>query len=74
MDADRIELTECVGMEEIQTGNTDLTCEREAPRPDPVKHLPGHEHSRAIATAGWELADLAFYAIAALGICMGVFA
>ena len=55
----------------VLTGNTDLTCERETPRPDPVKHLPGHEHA---AGADWDLYDLAFYALAVVGIYLGVMA
>ena len=39
--------------------------------PDPVKHLPGLEHQ---AGADWDLFDLAFLAIAAVGIYLGVMA
>ena len=58
----------------VLTGNSDLTCERETPRPDPVKHLPGHEHSDAIAMP-WlteRRADLLFLALAAVGVYLGV--
>ena len=55
----------------VLTGNSDLTCERETPNPDPVKHLPGHEH---LAGADWDLYDAAFLAIAAVGIWLGLIA
>ena len=59
---------------DVLTGNTDLTCERETPTPDPVKHLPGHEHSDAIAmpwlTEG--RAFFGFYAIAAAGFWLAL--
>ena len=51
--------------------NADLTCERETPRPDPVKHLPGLEHQ---AGADWDLYDAAFLAIATAGIWLGLLA
>ena len=51
--------------------NADLTCERETPNPDPVKHLPGHEH---LAGANWDLYDAAFLAIATAGIWLGLIA
>ena len=55
----------------VLTGNADLVCERETPRPDPVKHLPGLEHQ---AGANWDLYDLAFLAIGAVGLCLGLIA
>ena len=55
----------------VLTGNSDLTCERETPNPDPVKHLPGHEHQ---AGANWDLYDAAFLAIGAVGFCLGLLA
>ena len=55
----------------VLTGNSDLTCERETPNPDPVKHLPGHEHA---AGADWDLYDAAFLAIATAGIWLGLLA
>ena len=55
----------------VLTGNTDIACERETPRPDPAKHLPGHEHA---AGAGWDLYDAAFLAIATAGIWLGLIA
>ena len=55
----------------VLTGNSDLTCERETPNPDPVKHLPGHEH---LAGADWDLYDAAFLAIATAGIWLGLIA
>ena len=58
----------------VLTGNADLVCERETPRPDPVKHLPGHEHSDAIAMP-WlteRRADLIFVGLAVVGIYMGM--
>ena len=55
----------------VLTGNSDLTCERETPRPDPVKHLPGLEHQ---AGADWDLYDAAFLAIATAGIWLGLIA
>ena len=42
--------------------------------PDPVKHLPGHEHSESIALP-WlteRRADLLFLALAAVGVYLGV--
>ena len=56
---------------DVLTGNTDLTCERETPTPDPVKHLPGHEH---LAGANWDLYDAAFLAIGAVGRWLGLIA
>ena len=56
---------------DVLRGNTDIACERETPRPDPVKHLPGLEHQ---AGADWDLYDLAFYAIGAVGLCLGLIA
>lgn len=56
---------------DVLTGNADLVCERETPRPDPVKHLPGLEHQ---AGADWDLYDAAFLAIGAVGICLGLIA
>ena len=56
---------------DVLTGNADLVCERETPRPDPVKHLPGHEH---LAGADWDLYDAAFLAIATAGIWLGLIA
>ena len=56
---------------DVLTGNSDLTCERETPNPDPVKHLPGHEH---LAGADWDLYDAAFLAIATAGIWLGLIA
>ena len=56
---------------DVLRGNADLACERETPRPDPVKHLPGHEHQ---AGADWDLYDIAFYALAVVGIYLGVMA
>ena len=56
---------------DVLTGNADLVCERETPRPDPVKHLPGHEHA---AGADWDLYDAAFLAIATAGIWLGLLA
>ena len=56
---------------DVLTGNTDIACERETPRPDPVKHLPGHEH---LAGANWDLYDAAFLAIGAVGFCLGLLA
>ena len=56
---------------DILRGNADLVCERETPRPDPVKHLPGHEHA---AGADWDLYDAAFLAIGAAGIWLGLIA
>ena len=53
----------------VITGNSDLTCERETPNPDPVKHLPGLEHQ---ASADWDLYDAAFLAIGAVGMFLGV--
>ena len=53
----------------VLTGNTDIACERETPRPDPVKRLPGHERQ---AGADWDLYDLAFYAIAAAGFWLAL--
>ena len=61
---------------DVLTGNSDLTCERETPNPDPVKHLQGHEHSDAIAMP-WlteRRADLLFIALAAVGLCLGLLA
>ena len=55
----------------VLTGNSDLTCERETPNPDPVKHLPGLEHQ---AGADWDLYDAAFLAIATAGIWLGLIA
>ena len=55
----------------VLTGNADRVCERETPRPDPAKHLPGHEHA---AGADWDLFDAAFLAIGAAGICLGLLA
>ena len=37
--------------------------------PEPVKHLPGHEH---LAGANWDLYDAAFLAIATAGIWLGL--
>ena len=56
---------------DVLTGNTDIACERETPRPDPVKHLPGLEHQ---AGADWDLYDAAFLAIGAVGLCLGLLA
>ena len=55
----------------VVTGNADLVCERETPNPDPVKHLPGHEHA---VGADWDLYDAAFLAIATAGIWLGLLA
>ena len=56
---------------DVLRGNADLVCERETPRPDPAKHLPGHEHA---AGADWDLYDAAFLAIGAVGIWLGLLA
>lgn len=56
----------------VLTGNTDIACERETP--NPVKHLPGHEHSDAIAMP-WlteRRAFFGFYAIAAAGFWLAL--
>ena len=56
---------------DVLTGNADIACDRETPNPDPVKHLPGHEH---LAGANWDLYDAAFLAIGAVGLCLGLLA
>ena len=56
---------------DVLTANTDLTCERETPNPDSVKHLPAHED---LAGADWDLYDAAFLAIATAGIWLGLIA
>ena len=68
MDANGLTEVDSTG---VLTGNADIACERETPNPDPVKHLPGHEHQ---AGADWDLYDIAFYALAVVGIFLGVMA
>lgn len=59
----------------VLTGNADLVCERETPNPDPVKHLPGHEHLAGAIAMPWLTegrAFFGFYAIAAVGFWLAL--
>lgn len=70
MDANGLTEVDSTG---IQLGNADIECGREATNPDAVKHLPGHEHSEAIAMP-WlteRRADLIFVGLALVGIYLG---
>lgn len=54
---------------DVLTGNAVIECGREVPQPEGVKRLPGHEHQ---ADADWDLYDLTFVALAAVGMFLGV--
>lgn len=71
MDANGLTAVDSTG---IQLGNADIECGREVPNPEGRKHLPGHEHSEAIAMP-WlteRRADLIFVGLALVGIYLGV--
>lgn len=73
MDANGLTAVDSTG---IQLGNADIECGREVPNPEGRKHLPGHEHSEAIAMP-WlteRRADVAFLALAAVGAFLALLA
>lgn len=73
MDANGLTAVDSTG---VQLGNADIECGREVPNPEGRKHLPGHEHSEAIAMPWWHDDDgfVPFLIVGALGIWLALLA